>query len=523
MPKDRTFYLKTLFTHKIVLVFFGLFLFFVFLETGLRLGGLVFFSIQEHRNAQSIKQKGAYRILCLGESTTGRQYPPFLEKILNQNKLGVRFSIIDKGTPATNTSAILSQVESYLSEYHPDMVIAMMGINDWGKHLSLETPAASKGILFIRSFRTYKLARLLWLHILNKTREVGRDSSSPDKQARIYLPKIGLKEAFGEPVTIKDKPEELIESNPQDDNTYVNLGIFYQTQARLSEAEEAFKKASQVNPKNDRAYFGLGWIALRQGNPVLAEKLFQKTIELNPQHYYAQVELGWIYRMRDNFSLAEQLFKQAIEIDPKTDDAYYGLAALYQFLGKFLPAEEAFNKAIELNPKNIKVRIELGQLYLIQHKFLQAEACFKNAIEWDPENDSLYGAMSLLYEEMGKVELAQTYARKANSVREKYYIPITVNNYRKLKEILDRKKIKLVCVQYPLRSVEPLRKIFQGQDQGIIFVDNESVFKEALKKSSYKEYFMDMFGGEFGHCTDKGNRLLAKNIADTIIQELFSK
>jgi hypothetical protein len=49
------------------------------------------------------------------------------------------------------------------------------------------------------------------------------------------------------------------------------------------------------------------------------------------------------------------------------------------------------------------------------------------------------------------------------------------------------------------------------------------VFKAALKTSSYKEYFMDMFEGDFGHCTRKGNKLLAENIAEVLIKEYFSK
>jgi hypothetical protein len=70
--------------------------------------------------------------------------------------------------------------------------------------------------------------------------------------------------------------------------------------------------------------------------------------------------------------------------------------------------------------------------------------------------------------------------------------------------------------------VAPLKRIFD-KDNGVIFVDNERVFKEAVKQSGYKEYFRDMFGGDFGHCTPKGNELLAQNIADVILKEVFSK
>jgi hypothetical protein len=71
-----------------------------------------------------------------------------------------------------------------------------------------------------------------------------------------------------------------------------------------------------------------------------------------------------------------------------------------------------------------------------------------------------------------------------------------------------------------MRNVEPLKRIF-GRDKSVIFVDNERVFEEALKKGRYKEYFVDMFGGDFGHCTYKGNELLAQNIAGVILGEVF--
>jgi len=32
-----------------------------------------------------------------------------------------------------------------------------------------------------------------------------------------------------------------------------------------------------------------------------------------------------------------------------------------------------------------------------------------------------------------------------------------------------------------------------------------------------------MFGGDFGHCTDKGNKLLANNIAGAVLKEIFGR
>jgi tetratricopeptide (TPR) repeat protein len=405
----------------------------------------------------------------------------------------VSFSVIDKGRKGTNTPAILNQIESYLFEYRPDMVVTMMGINDWGEHIPFEAATVSRGVLLIRSFKTYKLARLLWLHILIKAREIklykpNEVRRSPE-EVQIYLQRIRSNKACVESISPEDTFKKAIELNPKNDNVYIKLGWFYLGQGKLSEAENLYKKAIELNPKNDNACIGLGWTYREQGKLSEAEDAFKKAIELNPKNDNAFAELGWTYR--------EQ--------------------------GKLSEVEDAFKKVIELNPKNDNACIRLGWFYLGQGKLSEAENLYKKAIELNPKNNKAYGTLSVIYEEMGKSELAKEYAEKFNKLRLEYCALVTVNNYRKLQQVLNKRKIKLVCVQYPMRNVESLKRIFQGQDKGIIFVDNESIFKEVLKKVKYKEYFKDKFGGNFGHCTEKGNRLLAQNIANTILKEVFKK
>ncbi|MBM3254789.1 MAG: tetratricopeptide repeat protein [Candidatus Omnitrophica bacterium] len=357
--------------------------------------------------------------MCLGESTTIRQWPPFLEDALNQRHTGIQFSVIDDGIPGITTSIILERIESNINKYHPNIVVTMMGINDWGTYMPYEIVTASRTMRLFTSCRIYKLTRLLWLRILTKVREEGILQSGKDWR---HLIKIQLKEACAQ--TVSD--------------------------------EDTLKKAIELNPKNDSAYEELGWLHFEQE-------------------------------------------------------------------GKLEQAEDLFKKAIELNPKNERVYRELGWLYLKQGKLSEAEDLLKKAIKINPRNDLVYGAISTLYKEMGQSELAEDYAKKIATLRLKYYNYITVSNYRNLKEILGKRGIRLVCVEYPMRSIEPLKKIFEGDEEGVIFVDNEKIFRDAVKKEGYREYFTDMFGGDFGHCTDKGNRLLAENIAKTILKEVFGE
>jgi tetratricopeptide (TPR) repeat protein len=295
MKKNKFLQPKIPFSQRIILVLSGIFLFFVLLESGLRLGGFIISSLQEHRNLQSIKQKGTYRILCLGESTTQDQYPLFLEQALNQSNIGVHFSVIDKGRAGTDTSTILNQVESYLADYHPDMVVTMMGINDKGEHIPYEVLTTSKVMFFIRSFRTYKLSRLLWLHILTKAKEVGRYNPNVDKQVsgkvQTHLSGIELKETPAESISTEDALKKALELNPKSESAYLELGVFHQYQGQFLQAEDAFKKALELNPKNDDAY----------------------------------LELGGVYRSQDKFPQAEDAFKKALELNPMNDNAYVAI------------------------------------------------------------------------------------------------------------------------------------------------------------------------------------------------------
>ena len=515
---------------KIALVFLGLILSLVLLEAGLRLGGLVLSSIQEYGNLQSIKQKGAYRILCLGESTTAGQYPHLLEQVLNQRNIGMRFSVIDKGRVKINTLFILNRVESYLAEYHPDLVVAMMGINDRGGHIPFEAPTTSRGALFIRSLRTYYLARLLWLHLLTKAEEIGGGKSDEDRRssekARTPFSRIRSEETFTENILAERSLEKAIELDPKNNLAYVELGRLYQDHGKYFQAENLFKKAIELEPKNDLAYVGLGRLYLRQGKlsqtevffkkaielnskndlayvgfgefyilqdkSLQAEDSYKKAIELNPENENAYLDLGRLYWNQGKLSQAEASFKKAGELNPKNGNAYLRLGRLYKYLGKFQQAEDSFRKAIEINPEYETADIELAALYREQGKFPQAENVLEKAIGRNSNNERVLRAIASLCEEMGKPELAKKYAEKVNGARARYFAQVTINDYRKLKEILDRKGIKLVCVQYPIRNVGPLKRIFE-KDKGVIFVDNERLFKEAVKRSSYKEYFIDMF------------------------------
>ena len=474
------------------LVAFGLFLAVLALETALRLGGFIILSLQEHRNAVAMRQKGAYRILCIGESTTQRQYPPFLEQAINGRNLGIRFSVIDRGISGATTSLLMNRLESGLKAYHPDMVVAMMGINDRGPHMPFEPKTKSKTVRLIWTLKTYKLARISWMHIAgagNRVKPARHDAVAAEKPA--IKPKA--QSAFAQ-----DQTDQIV--NPKKDAAFRELGRTYREQGRFADAEAALKKALAIDPSDDGVYSDLGDIYDLRRQRAMAVAAYKNALKINPRNVPAYTALGWIYYSQADFAEAAEAYKKALEINPRSRGDYGPMAwAIVGLSDTHSESQKQLARSLlqELTGQAIKAGLKLP--------------------------DRVYGAISTAYMELGEPGLARQYQDKAEESSLKGYNPVTADNFRRLHEILDRRGIKLVCVQYPMRRLDPLRNIFQGKTNGIVFVDNEKIFRDAVQKSSFREYFKDTFGGDFGHCTDKGNELLARNIADVLAREVFGK
>jgi len=504
-------------------------------------------------------RRGEYTILCLGETVTilggessnsalggENSYPKQLERILNTSGKSKKFRVINKGALGIISSSIVTQLNENLKKYKPDMVIVMMGINDDDRQIPYEATSGIKIVSGSEWPGVFQLKRGYLTYITNVIRGrvdfSSRNKIKPvfkqDNQRSLKLSEELFKKAKELNLRtdgaynglvwhggIGDKLDQVealynrvIELNPYNDKAYTELAWCYRFRDNLVRSEELFKTAIKLNPSNDDAYAGLGWCYRMEGWFLLAKDYFLKAIELNKRNYGAYIGLGRCYKKVFDFVRAEESFIKAIEINPLNDGAYFGLGQSYFDRREYVVAEEPLKKAIELNPVNDRAYLCLAWIYINKKEYQKAEKILLRGIALKPACDRLYGVLGLLYSEEGRESLGQQYYDQANTLRLRYLNPVTRDNYRALKKILDKKKIRLVCVQYPVQSIEYLKEYFDDHS-GIIFVDNEMVFKKAFKKSSCTEYFIDIFAGDFGHCTVWGNKLLAENIASVILNE----
>ncbi len=164
---------------------------------------------------------------------------------------------------------------------------------------------------------------------------------------------------------------------------------------------------------------------------------------------------------------------------------------------------------------------EISWHYLMQNRTKDAEQFFDIILKVSPKRLFWeYNEIAYQYGRLNMKEKAEKYYSKAADLRKRYYFnPITRSNYQKLYEVLNKRGIKLIAVQYPTLSLDELKILFKG-DEDITFVDNEVNFEKALKTARYEELFRDRSWTTFGHLTSKGANMVADNVANTVLKDL---
>ncbi|MFA4984572.1 MAG: tetratricopeptide repeat protein [Candidatus Omnitrophota bacterium] len=472
---------NTTILQKVGLIGLGLFLCAVILEAGCRLAGGIIISWQEHQNKKRILgESGEFRILCLGGSIVAsggsNSFPSQLEEVLNRKETGKRFAVINNGICNADSSFIVAHLKENLDRYQPHMVVVMMGENDnRGDIVPYDDSLSFKLKQFVKNIRVHKLIKLLKLHVMNKMQELKEGTPghgvalATDTNNRVISKRAGIDDT--ETVSLQDLFDQFL--------------VYREEQ--WQEAEPLIKKIVEIENTNE-----------------------------------AKAQLADFYTLMLRFKDAEELLNEVVVSSPQDAFVLTTLGRCYSRQGRYNEAEAVLNKAIEADPFYRVSYSELMTCYRLQgeqHKFKKILSRLEGTSN---KSDALYGMEATISLEMGDYAGAGRYYRKADELRERYYNEVTRYNYNKLKEIVLERGIKLVCVQHATRSVGPLKKLL-GYSDGIIFVDNERLFKEALKRDRYEYYFEDNFAGDFGHCTIEGNKLLAGNVARTIVNEYFNE
>jgi len=241
-----------------------------------------------------------------------------------------------------------------------------------------------------------------------------------------------------------------------------------------------------------------------------------------PGNYHALYHKAVILEGIGRHEQAEKIYRKLIQMNASP----HLTLIMYKRLGTSLRKQKKYNAFVDILdhiPHDAWGNANNWIKYLCHTQ--KGVGKFKNKLEFilkrKPNDFVLYDLLGACYKEFNEKEIAQNYFNKAKELKNSHFNMMTQKSYLKLLNMLEEKNIKGIFVQYPNRSILSLKRMFSPYQNlhHIIFVENIKGFEKTNLNESYNDYFTDRFAGDFGHCTPKGNKIIAQNIADAILGE----
>lgn len=354
-----------------------------------------------------------YVILALGESTTDElnleysSWPKELEKILNNKSLGERIYIVyNEGQAATQSGIILSELEMNLNYYKPDMVITMIGINDYGERFREE-----------RS--TFKLPSVIrWIRnsfLMHKKK--CNENKDIDPGALLSEFRSIAETKHQESLDIEKELENECTTFKQLAEAYFRLGSYY----------EAIKDEER---KETAVYYY-----------IKSAKYYEKNIQYNPNR-------------------AGNLMLSTI---------YFRLMRIYE-------------------------GTDLEKKYFMIHQDYVKKAA---------------------YVETYPLQIDKTYFSEPETIA-LHQKTVLSENYNEISKKIHASGIRHIAMQYPTLDLDELKELL-NYNENITFVSNEENFRRYLENYSYDDIFFDKITDTFGHAKFLGNKIIAENLADIVL------
>ncbi len=165
------------------------------------------------------------------------------------------------------------------------------------------------------------------------------------------------------------------------------------SQKRIAKATELLLKLIELEPDNDRSYLNLGSMYFRMNDLTRAQKAYSKSHELNPDNVKTSVNLGIVMLKQNRLDRAEYFFSNALNIQPLNVKATLNLASIKIRLNKAHEAELLLRKLLDQNIFNDKIRKAFIMSLSMQNKHLEA---LDKITQWINQDSNLQNIHQLL-------------------------------------------------------------------------------------------------------------------------------
>ena len=220
---------------------------------------------------------------------------------------------------------------------------------------------------------------------------------------------------------------------------------------------------------------------------------------------------------------AEQAYGRVVTDEPLYLDAWLHWAAWRERTDRREEAIRLLQSALPVLPGATWLRRDLALMQARAGRHADAADLLEQAVALDPFDDVLHALLATELRALGRDDEASRRQAQARTLRAERPNPATVRNYRRLAARVLESGAALIAMQYPRRDPDLLRRMLDGWSPPVIVQDQTEGFERALAHQPYDALFTDRFGGDFGHTTEAGDRLIARQVLDAVLRVLAER
>ncbi len=199
----------------------------------------------------------------------------------------------------------------------------------------------------------------------------------------VYLKAVWF-ERTGQTLKAAETLEKILEQYPDFLEGYQKLGLLCISLQQYEKAEKIYKRLTAIDPEDYESWINLGNIYSLQKKDSLAEKAFIEAVNAAPGNASVYHHRGMFFVNKGDFKKAAVDYRKAVQLDPKNVDYLSNLALSLAMIGKCKESEGYLRKALEIKPGNPVLLYRLAFVYVKLKDRDNLLKTLKQAITEDP-------------------------------------------------------------------------------------------------------------------------------------------
>jgi tetratricopeptide (TPR) repeat protein len=335
----------------------------------------------------------------------------------------------------------------------------------------------------------------------------------------------------------------IVDSNPEDAQSYVRMSEIYRRQGKYDLALESLKKADTLVPDSAEVAYNMAAVYQGQGRYDDAIKLLQDLLKKSDTSQADRSNraiflerLGMIYREQENYTAAVETFRKLLPLgDENARSGYQEIIDTYREAKQWPQATAAAKEAVQKMPGDRDLRMVLDAQLADTGEVDGAVADIHTLLKGGPEDREVYVRLAIIDTRAKRWSDAEQDLAKAEQMStkadEKAYIWFLRGDMYQRQKMFDQAEVEFKKVLSATSPSDPQSAAtlnylgYMNADRGVKLDESLNYIKQALALEPNNGAYLDSLGwayfklGKYDLAEENLNKAALHMGSDPTVQE----